>query len=813
MRFFLLFAYVTAFAWLFQAEAQQNINSLTTKDIKVNGSLEVNSTSLASKPCPVMTESQRNAIASPQAGRCVYNSNTNQLNIYNGTIWKSAGGGISNWETAFNYAINDVVIESNKIYQCNTAHTSTVFASDIANWTQIANNVSDASGVLPMANGGTDKALTPVLGGLVYTDDLSMEVLGAGTDGQVLKSNGAAAPSWEDASNKVQGQAQTEVDFTKLEFPNQNVTETATGAQLVYDSGLIFDGGFESATAFQGHTIVNGGAYFAVVTTAADVLDGKKTARVTCFSATPGTDDCEIEQTVSLGTTRLLGFPMLLSVRVDTPADQPLTFCAKIDGVKKDCVTGYKGYLTIPTQAGSSSVGYTLTKTSTPTPLNSFFDSIKVEITETTVMEPNTQVIDYYGSFYGSNINVATIASSYTEVTNSSLTLENYIGAAQISCSGTNPSTGATCSAGNESLGITKDFNSGTHEVCFSFSANVGANALDTLSTFQVVETANSSQTILQEGKEKIEVGGNGSNAADTEIYAVKICGILNFSSAGTKTVRLMYEKQYSTALVLTADRAAARGQRDIAVIVKKIPVSNQTYSDRCRDQINCETQPSFSRDTSNVISGVFPASTSFAPTCTGTTTVTCNITSGNFAVAPKCWARRDSAGIAGFTFEPSSISTTSVVIPVVDAAANPINSSIRVYCQRQGQDYINAKVNQIVGSFKDYVRTPNTATGKVGFCSAKISATGVISDQLGGCFASCTNATTPVCTFTSNYWRSGSIPNCWAQGTSSNGNNVTAIQDTSFISTTSYGVPFVQLSTGTFDAGARKYFCHGEIQ
>jgi hypothetical protein len=60
------------------------------------------------------------------------------------------------------------------------------------------NLTSEVSGVLPMTNGGTDKALTPVLGGLVYTDAGSMEVLGAGTSGYVLKSNGAAAPSWID---------------------------------------------------------------------------------------------------------------------------------------------------------------------------------------------------------------------------------------------------------------------------------------------------------------------------------------------------------------------------------------------------------------------------------------------------------------------------------------------------------------------------------------------------------------------------------------------------------------------------------------
>ena len=264
MRFFLLFAYITAFVWLFNAEAQQNINSLTTKDIKVNGNLEVNSVTLASKPCPVMSEAQRDAIASPQSGRCVYNSNTNQLNIFNGTIWKSAGGGISNWEAAFNYAINDVVIESNKIYQANTAHTSTVFASDIANWTLISDNLpvdltTDVTDVLPMANGGTDKALTPTLGGVVYTDANSMEVLGAGTSGQVLKSNGAAAPTWQDSSNKIQAQDLTEQTFTKLETPNRSVVSTAAGVQLVDTSeNLLYNGGFEASSYLDGWTCSGG---------------------------------------------------------------------------------------------------------------------------------------------------------------------------------------------------------------------------------------------------------------------------------------------------------------------------------------------------------------------------------------------------------------------------------------------------------------------------------------------------------------------------------------------------------------------------
>lgn len=42
---------------------------------------------------PRMTEAQRDAIGSPAAGLSVYNTDTNQLNIYNGTAWGAVGGG------------------------------------------------------------------------------------------------------------------------------------------------------------------------------------------------------------------------------------------------------------------------------------------------------------------------------------------------------------------------------------------------------------------------------------------------------------------------------------------------------------------------------------------------------------------------------------------------------------------------------------------------------------------------------------------------------------------------------------------------
>lgn len=103
-------------------------------DLNVNGRLKAVSTTKASLPCPQMTETQRDAIASPIAGDCVYNTSKKSLNIYDSTTssWKAAGGGLSFWETGFAYEVNAIVVESNKIYKALTAHTSGTFSTDLA---------------------------------------------------------------------------------------------------------------------------------------------------------------------------------------------------------------------------------------------------------------------------------------------------------------------------------------------------------------------------------------------------------------------------------------------------------------------------------------------------------------------------------------------------------------------------------------------------------------------------------------------------------------------------------------------------------
>lgn len=53
----------------------------------LTGRLSVASTTLSSTPCPVMTEVQRDAVAAPLAGDCVYNSTSTRISRYDGTNW------------------------------------------------------------------------------------------------------------------------------------------------------------------------------------------------------------------------------------------------------------------------------------------------------------------------------------------------------------------------------------------------------------------------------------------------------------------------------------------------------------------------------------------------------------------------------------------------------------------------------------------------------------------------------------------------------------------------------------------------------
>lgn len=82
---------------------------------------------------------------------------------------------------------------------------------------------TEVTGILPLANGGTNKNMTAVNGGFVWTDADSQEVTAAGTAGQPVLSGGAGTPTYFGSTGVVKANAGV------LSTSNVSLTTEVTG--------------------------------------------------------------------------------------------------------------------------------------------------------------------------------------------------------------------------------------------------------------------------------------------------------------------------------------------------------------------------------------------------------------------------------------------------------------------------------------------------------------------------------------------------------------------------------------------------------
>lgn len=190
---------------------------------------------------------------------------------------------------------------------------------------------------------------------------------------------------------------------------------------------------------------------------------------------------------------------------------------------------------------------------------------------------PSTLTWKVDATIAGANPSLGTSAvTSYTGVEDAGLTLTNNVGQgnilAQIPCSSTNAPTGTTCAAGSESVGVSFVLPAANSDVmaCASFGwvGTTGSTLNNFVSTtFQLVETPNNAQTILQEGKSKPQgTVSTPAAASATATMPFRVCGNFSFASAGQKTIRLMFE-QAGTGISgssIYGDANTNLGQRDI---------------------------------------------------------------------------------------------------------------------------------------------------------------------------------------------------------------------------------------------------------
>jgi hypothetical protein len=142
-------------------------------------------------------------------------------------------------------------------------------------------------------------------------------------------------------------------------------------------------------------------------------------------------------------------------------------------------------------------------------------------------------------------------------------------GSAKVPCSGGNPSTGLTCSVGEEQTGIV--FNApiaGDYETCFTWSGNSSGGGT---TGFRINETQNNSDTILQTGEQYIASSSSNN-------IPFRHCQTHTFQSSGEKTVKLFLNNSGAT-FNFEMDRNAGTYLRDMGISVElKKPFINGAY-------------------------------------------------------------------------------------------------------------------------------------------------------------------------------------------------------------------------------------------
>lgn len=181
------------------------------------------------------------------------------------------------------------------------------------------------------------------------------------------------------------------------------------------------------------------------------------------------------------------------------------------------------------------------------------------------------------GNIGGTNISLGTSnQASYVPITNGSIDMTLQNGTAEIPCT-TGESSGLTCSAGDEVVGVSWYPDSvGFYEICFNLDVRVLMGTSDAWDgTLQIVESANDDETsILYESKVYGHSYLGTSSVAGADMSApFRLCHDFPVTSLGKKTHNVMYEQNLTgppSSISVIANRGAATGQSEISFRIRK---------------------------------------------------------------------------------------------------------------------------------------------------------------------------------------------------------------------------------------------------
>lgn len=201
---------------------------------------------------PRMTAAQRIAISTPSPSTTPHGLMVIQTDEPNAGLWYYYNDG-STYEWRNIIYTNPAVSFGDITTGTNTTATMTVgtgaeinlsgtgiieasiFKGDGSTSDAVDLNSNETSGILPVAKGGTGTSTVPVAGSIIYGDGTILNSTSAGTAGQVLVSDGANTPLWQETPLP-------SLDDGKLWIGNASnlaIENTITGDGTISNAGLL----------------------------------------------------------------------------------------------------------------------------------------------------------------------------------------------------------------------------------------------------------------------------------------------------------------------------------------------------------------------------------------------------------------------------------------------------------------------------------------------------------------------------------------------------------------------------------------------
>lgn len=546
-----------------------------------------------------------------------------------------------------------------------------------------------------------------------------------------------------DLSGNLRSQAAPSVAnlFGNLQVPNRQATKTGATSALIEtgNKNLLVNPGFEHSAYSTGWT-TSGTATYSGTTTTSEVLSGLKS-----FKAVASAQTIDLVQDTTLYASARAGSQMFWRFSAKNTA-AGVTACVRKNGVKQtgsnDCLTLAADGVTKPYElaflANGTSNGIVIDAASTTGTL--IVDDVELS-TESSAFVDVGQIGPWI------NYGTVTIGATTTAPTKGSATTDTVrcrVNGSMYECQYNLDLAAGSAGSGDYlySLpnGITFD------------SSYPNYTAITTIHLQRVAQTSLVDTNFFLSSTEGVnEFGG-------AYVYSSNQFRIHMKNQAGSICTHSSSCYSFGNALGI-----------NITIRFRATGLSNKvsTYSQACTTDVQCENSFSARVDTSgNVTKENLDWLTSCVKSGSSNFITTCTVQSGVFSVSPNCQCTTDNSGVGASCDYLGSSTPTSLTF-YTDQASAVANIPITISCEKQGADF-KAK-NVITGSFKDVVTSPNA--GSVALCSAKISSTGVISDQIGGCFASCTSTSPYTCTYTTSYW--SVTPNCVANASDSAGVSV----------------------------------------